>query len=242
VQNVTLQPTLSCPGLAGSDGRPSRRAGPWPVSGRAATDAPPPASARPPPSRPRRDRLGPSTELLGTPQTTCNSIRPSREACPPHRRDPQRPPPWASADETEVTDGWTPAGRTPGGQQSAGRRTGGHQSAGHRTAGHRTAGQPDPGRGNRMDGHRMVDTDRRRTAWQALAFPTAATTPYPWGAVRKLSRSDAAWSISNQDSSAERTLPRRVWPPPRPDSGRVTLRRPAGASAHCSPRTITGRE
>jgi hypothetical protein len=54
----------------------------------------------------------------------------------------------------------------------------------------------------------MVDTDRRRTHG-ALAFPTAATTPYRWDAVRKLGRPDAACSISNQDSSTERTLPRR---------------------------------
>ena len=37
----------------------------------------------------------------------------------------------------------------------------------------------------------------------ALPFPAAATTPYRWGAVRKLRRPDAVWSISNQDSSAE---------------------------------------
>jgi hypothetical protein len=228
------------PGSAGSDGRPSRRAGPWPVSGRprpqpapehdparSATAAPPPASARPPPGRPPPRPTRAVDRAARTPQTTCNSIRSSREGCPPHRRDPQGHP-WASASETEVT------GRT-GGHQPAGHRTGGHQPAGHRTAGHRTAGQPDPGHRNR-GGHRMVDTDRRRTAWQALAFPTAAATPYRWGAVRKLGRSDAAWSISNQDSSTERTLPRRVWPPPRPDSDRVTLPRPAGASAHCSPR------
>jgi hypothetical protein len=202
----------------------------WPLAGQRSTAAAACARARPgqirnrrsparlrttsagsPPSRPTRavDRAA------RTPQTTCNSIRSSREGCPPHRRDPQGHP-WASASETEVTG-----------------RTGGHQPAGHRTAGHRTAGQPDPGHRNR-GGHRMVDTDRRRTAWQALAFPTAAATPYRWGAVRKLGRSDAAWSISNQDSSTERTLPRRVWPPPRPDSDRVTLPRPAGASAHCS--------
>jgi len=42
-----------------------------------------------------------------------------------------------------------------------------------------------------------------------LAFPAAATTPDRWGAVRKLRRPKATWSISNQDSSAEQTLPRR---------------------------------
>jgi hypothetical protein len=181
---------------------------------------PRPTLPRPPPHDLRRvappGRLGPSTEPLGTPQTTGNSIRPRRDGCPPHRCDPQGHR-RASADETEVT------GQT-GGHQPAGRRTGGHQPAGqpdpgrpnqmtgHRPAGHRTAGQPDPGHRNEC-GHPMVDTDRRRTAWQTLAFPTAATPPYRWGAVGKLGRSDAAWSISNQDSSAERTL-RRGQPPP----------------------------
>jgi hypothetical protein len=117
---------------------------------------PRPTLPRPPPHDLRRvappGRLGPSTEPLGTPQTTGNSIRPRRDGCPPHRCDPQGHR-RASADETEVT------GQT-GGHQPAGRRTGGHQPAGqpdpgrpnqmtgHRPAGHRTAGQPDPGHRN----------------------------------------------------------------------------------------------
>ena len=171
----------------------------WPLAGQRSSAAAACARARPGQVRDRRSPARLRTTSAGSPPAS---------DLQGHRR--------ASADETEVT------GQT-GGHQPAGRRTGGHQPAGqpdpgrpnqmtgHRTAGHRTAGQPDPGRGNRMVGHPMVDTDRRRTAWQVLAFPTAATTPYRWGAVRKLGRSDAAWSISSQDSSAERTLPRRGW-------------------------------
>jgi hypothetical protein len=124
----------------------------WPLAGQRSTAAAACARARPgqirnrrsparlrttsagsPPSRPTRavDRAA------RTPQTTCNSIRSSREGCPPHRRDPQGHP-WASASETEVT------GRT-GGHQPAGHRTGGHQPAGHRTGGHQSAGHQSAG-------------------------------------------------------------------------------------------------
>ena len=82
---------------------------------------------------------------------------------------------------------------------------------------------------------------RRRTAWQASWHPDncddAPTAGVPSGSSAGQTPPGA---ISNRDSSAEGTLP-RAWPPPRPDSCRVTCRRSAGASAHCSPRNDSGR-
>jgi hypothetical protein len=249
VQNVTLQPALPCRGLAGSDGRPSRRAGSWPVSGQI-RDRRFPARLRttsagsPPPGR-----LGPSTEPLGTPQTTCNSIRSSHEGCPPHRPDSQGHR-RTSADETDVT------GRT-GGHQPAGRRTGGHQSAGqldpgprnqmtgHRTAGHRTAGHRTAGHRTPDIGTEWVDTEwwtrtgdgQHGSPWHSRPLQHRPTA----GALSASSAVQCRLVDQQPGQLSRKDTARPVCPPPRPDSGRVTLRRPARASAHCSPRTISGR-
>jgi hypothetical protein len=130
---------------------------------------------------------------------------------------------------------WTrPDGR--GGQQPAGHRRGGHRTAGHRTGWTLDAldtGRPDTGRLDRrtrvtepLGGHHMVDVDRRQR-------PTA-------GAGWTLRRAAAGWA-SNQPGQRGSThdLDR---PGHRRDRRlRVLRRRPAGASAHCCPRTITGR-
>jgi hypothetical protein len=78
-------------------------------------------------------------------------------------------------------DGWTPDGWTPDGW----------------TTGPRTwepdGWTPNGGRGPATDG--MAG---------ALAFPAAATTPYRWGALRKLHRSDATWSIRSRTAQQNR--------------------------------------
>jgi hypothetical protein len=105
-RNAGLGPALPCLAQPAATGDPhAGLASPWPVSGRArsqpapepdpaksVTAAPPPASPPPPHRRPPPGRLGPSTQPLGTPQTTCNSIRPGRDGGLPHRRDPQGHP------------------------------------------------------------------------------------------------------------------------------------------------------
>src|SRR6266511_1794412 len=125
-------------------------------------------------------------------------------------------------------------------------RPGGHQTLDAGRAGHQTAGQLDPGRGNQTTGNWTgwtpdgwttgpqttepdgLDTewwtpDRRRTAWQASWHSDhrddAPTAGMPSGSSAGQTPPGA---IRNRDSSAEGTLP-RAWPPPRPDSYRVTF-------------------
>jgi hypothetical protein len=124
-----------------------------------------------------------------------------------------------------------------GGHQTAGRWTGGHQMAGHRTGwtldgldtGWRDTGldgwTAGPGRRNRTGGHRMLDADRDRRHGRHPGLVGHGDDARPL---------DAGWTLRREHY--------RDGPGHRRDSRlQVMLRRPAGASAHCCPQTITGR-
>jgi hypothetical protein len=143
------------------------------------------------------------------------------------------------------------AGQRTGGHRTGGQRTGGQQTAERRTlwttpqvTGQRTAGQPDPGRRDRMGGHRMLDTgDRCRglpagrvdhgddarpldTGWTLLRANLRLGEQQPG----RLSSKDAEGTHAATDGSGHRR-----------DRQLQVVRRPAGALAHCSPRTISSR-
>ena len=150
-----------------------------------------------------------------------------------------------------------------GRHQTAGHRTDGHRTAGHRTAGQqpsdrRTSGRP-PSGDRTPDGWTAGSRTPRPDGWTP---PAGHRRPTPWRACwqgrprrPRPTPSIPAGRSSGQTPSGRattRTAPQqgrrghpcrhgRVWPPPRRQLPAVR-RRPAGASAHCCPPTITGRE
>jgi hypothetical protein len=141
------------------------------------------------------------------------------------------------ADSRRLDTGrWTP----DGGHQRAGRWTGGQQTG--RTAGPRTTtpgdrtpdwldtGRPDsrtPDDPGWVVGHRMLDTDRRPTPWQASWQCRPRRRP-TLDAGWRLRRADTVW-VSNNPRTARQQGVRgapccygRAWPPPRPSAARGT--------------------
>jgi hypothetical protein len=164
--------------------------------------------------------------------------------------------------------GHQPAGHRTGGQQTAGRWTGGHQRAGHRTGGQQRAGPPDtrttnpgdrtpdgwnhtaeppdPGTTNPDGGHPMLDTDGdRRRGWRpgsrpGRRGPTAGCRLDASPGRRRLGeyqpRTARQQGLRGHHAATDRPGHRRD------RQLQVLCRRPAGASAHCSPRNDSGRE
>jgi hypothetical protein len=86
----------------------------------------------------------------------------------------------------------------------------------------------------------MVDKDRQRDGTADSSAYLTTATPYDRNTAQKLHRVGAAWAVSSQDSSAADD-PCRGLATAATRPSKATPRRPAGASVHCCPQTITGR-
>jgi hypothetical protein len=248
------------PGLPGRSVVKRGRRGPHPTRRPgSATDLPlaNPTSAASPASRLPRPSIEPSTarQPPGPPPVPVVTVA--------------RPPrPWSQRHRLSM--GGDGRVRTDGGRhQTAVHRMGGQQTAGQRTAGHRTldgwtadgrrwtrwtttpgvrtpdgwtAGSPTP----KPDGWTPHAGQRRPTPWRGCwqgrprrQRPTSRDRLDASAGRRRLggqppgprSRKDAEGTHAATDGSGQR----------RDGQLQVVRRRPAGASAHCSPRTITGR-
>jgi hypothetical protein len=181
---------------------------------------------------------GPGPPPTPTDQRDRGSIARVRACSAVHRAAPRRgSPPGLDLSYGRVrTDGGgqQPAGHRTGGQQPAGRRTGGHQ-----TAGHWTAGPPDPDDAT-AEGHHMVDADRRPTPWQA-SWPCRPRRPRPTAGCQ-LDAPPGSHRLATNQPGQLGSRDYRDGPGHRRDRQlQVLPRRPAGASAHCCPWTISGR-
>jgi hypothetical protein len=197
---------------AGSDRRPSRQAG-LPAGQRSSTVA---ACARARPGQVRDRRSPTGRPPQHRPLQADSGRRPSRSGPADHLQpDPSRPQGCPPPDVIPTaTAGLPPTRRGPGGRTPAGRTVGPRTtepadrtpdswtSDGWTPDGWTTGPRPWEPDGWTPNGGRGPARDGMAGA---PALP-ASSDARPLGAVRKLHRSDATWSIRNQDSSAERTL------------------------------------
>jgi hypothetical protein len=241
------------PGLPGRSAGKRGRRGPHPTWRPASTTDLPPtnaSSAASPASRPPGPSIEPSTarQPPGPPPVPVVTVaRPPRPGPQHHRLS-------MGGDRRVRTDG--------GRHQTAGHRTGGHQTAGHRTGGQQTADRrtlwtTSPGdrtpdgwtAGSRTPETGWVDTACRTAATDAmgclLAVSTTATTPdrsIPAGRSSGQTPSGRATTGPLSSKDAEDTHAATDGSGHRRDRQlQLVRRRPAGALAHCCPRTITGR-
>jgi hypothetical protein len=257
---------LPCPPRSHKRRRSARRPG---LPSRAAGQARPPAvtppgpgppptptdhrdSAAPPPSGPARPSIQPLQHAAAHPDSTVPVVPVARrlDLVPTAAGGGMR---WTRPDER--------GGQPPAGHRTAGHRTAGHQTAGHPTgwtpdgldtqrAGHRThwtPSRPDTGRLDRwsrttqpLRGHHLVDADRRPTPWQA-SWPCRPRRPRSTAGCR-LDAPPGSRFLGDQPTRTAQQQDYRDGPGHRRDRQLQVLRRPAGASAHCCPRTISGRE
>jgi hypothetical protein len=144
---------------------------------------------------------------------------------------------------------------------------GGHQTAGRWTGGQQTAGPPDPGRRHQVDrtpdgwtadGRRILGDDtgwvdtacwtrtaHRRHGWRP-GIVDHGDNARPLDAGWKLRRAAVVWASNNPGQLSSTDDEGHHAPTDGPGHRRdgqlqVLRRRPAGASAHCCPQTISGR-
>jgi hypothetical protein len=199
----------------------------WPAGSLSGQARPPPSPTRPgsatdtplTEARPRQPRPRPGPSAVN-PAARGRSRPPGPRPVPVQGAPPHRPGPQRHRLTWEETD--------------ASGRTAGHRTAGHRTAGHRTrttepdGWTPHGGRGSATDAMAGV-----------LAWSTTATTPDRCVLVGRFAGQTPSGRSANQDSSGKAY---QDGPGHRRERQlQVLLRRLAGASAHCCPRTISGR-
>jgi hypothetical protein len=150
------------------------------------------------------------------------------------------------ADTRRLDTGWGGSGRLDAGRVDSRRPTAGLSGRRPPVTGHRTAGQPDPGR-PKPDGWTPHAGHRRPTpwrgCWQGRPRRRRLSSRYRLNAppgIRRLgeqqpgplhSKDSEGTHAATDGSGHRRDRQRQV----------VLRRRPAGALAHCCPRTITGR-
>jgi hypothetical protein len=249
-----LAPATPCPSAVASDRRPSRQSGLPGRSGAASPKAPPGPGPRPTlPRRPAHDSAAvPATMPPRAVDRAAGDgarphgtrLDPVMTAAPPYRGLPHRHHPAdAGRDGGDRTDGQTPDGWTPDGWTPADRTAA--SGRGTQTTGHWTGWTPDgwtPGPrtagwvgGHPNSGHRLA-MDSRQASWHPdhcdEDLPLGCCPKAPPGR-RRVGRS------AIRTAQQEKILPgaghRRA------RQLQVTLCRPVGASAHCCPRTISGR-
>jgi hypothetical protein len=148
------------------------------------------------------------------------------------------PPPEVGRDGRVRTDG--------GGQQPAGRRTGGHRTGWTLDA--LDTRRPDTGRLDRrtrttepLSGHHMVDADRRRRHGRHPGPADHGDNARPLDVGWTLRRAAAVWATNQPGQLSSKD--HQDGPGHRRDRQlQVLRRRQAGASAHCCPQKISGRE
>jgi hypothetical protein len=223
----------------------------WPAWSLSRTSAPartPPGPGPPPTpltTRPRQHHPRPG--LLGRPSSHSKTRQPTGARPVPvvtvaFRLDLVPPPPpevdeMDASGRTEADSSRLDAGRVDTGRPDTGR-------AGHWL--HWTP-RPDTGRLDRrtrttepLSGHHLVDADRRPTPWLA-SWPCRPRRPRPTAGCR-LDAPPGSRRLGDRPTRTARQQDYRDGPGHRRDSQlQVLLHRPAGASAHCCPQTISGR-
>jgi hypothetical protein len=256
---------VPCPPPSRKRRRSARRPG---LPGRSAGHARPPAVTPPGPGSPptplttRSRQHRPRPGLLGVHRAAPRRGSPPGldpfcgDGCPPARPGPHRRLRWDEMDasgRTEAdssrldtgraghrtgwtpdgldTDGWTPDSRTPDGLDTG--------CTGHQTAGHWTAGPPDRTTQPLRDTTWWTRTgDRRHGRHPGLGDHGGNARPL--GSGWTLRRAAAVWATNQPGPRSSKDY--EDGPGHRRDGQlQVPRRRPAGASAHCCPRTSSGR-